>query len=365
MAFNQREICLLTVNGREYTDWKSVTVYLCQKEAFNYYRFTATERVTASPPKVMSEIQIRPGHTCTVTLGGEYAIGGFVTTRQVAYSENAHGVEITGKSYTYATVQGGASVKGGELRDVTYTQLATQILQPYGITFTPKGNISQEKFDRVNVTGQTAWEILEKHARMRDIILGVNPYQGNDFWGTAKGYTEKDGAVEEGVNILEGRETISMEFGSGAFLTLAQHPPTPQQWGHAVTSGPLGNLASGFASGLGVGKGPFMPLVSMAEVPGKQSDASQRSGAENTATSGEQIKVEVVLQGWFNPQGILWRPWMRVFVKSPSLIMNQSLILKSVTFTQDDRSGTRSTLELWNEQGQQKPSLGGGDSGGG
>jgi prophage tail gpP-like protein len=357
MAFNQREICTLTVNGREFGDWKSITVYLCQKEAFNYYRFTVSERVTASPPKVMSEIQIVPGMQCTVTLGGEYAIGGFVTTRQVAYTENAHGVEITGKSYTFATVNGGASVKGGEMTNVTYTELATKVVEPFGLTFSPKGVLSQEKFERVNVTGQTAWEVLEKHARQRDVILGVNPFEGSNFWGTQKGFTEGHGVVEEGVNILEGRETISMEFGSGPSLTLAQHPPSPQQWGHSVTSAPLGNLASSFASGLGVGKGMFMPLISMAEAPGKQGDASQRSGAENTAISGEQIKVEVVLQGWFTAQGRLWRPWMKVHVRSPSLVMDQALICKSVTFTQDDRSGTRTTLELWNEQGQAKPTL--------
>jgi prophage tail gpP-like protein len=99
-----------------------------------------------------------------------------------------------------------------------------------------------------------------------------------------------------------------------------------------------------------------MPLLNMAEMPGAQGEAAQRSGAENqVAIGGEQIKVEVVLQGWFNG-GKLWRPWNSVHVKSPMLIMDQSLICKSATFTQDDRSGTRVTLELENEPGQKGPS---------
>jgi prophage tail gpP-like protein len=84
MAFNQREICILTVNGKLYTEWKSITVYLCQKEAFNYYRFTCSE--FAPFAKAFAAQQIRPGDTCTVTLGGEYAIGGFVTTRTASRS---------------------------------------------------------------------------------------------------------------------------------------------------------------------------------------------------------------------------------------------------------------------------------------
>jgi prophage tail gpP-like protein len=214
-----------------------------------------------------------------------------------------------------------------------------------------------EPFPRVNVTGQTTWEVLETTARQRSIVLGVDPKKGNGYWGTPPGYSEGAGIVEEGVNILEGRETLSMEFGSGAFLTLAQDAPTPKSWGPSVTSAPLGNMMSGFAQSMGVGSGMFMPLVNMAEMPGKQSDATQRSGSENGAINGEQIKVEVVLQGWFNAQGKLWLPWNLVHVRSPMLIMDQSLVCKSATFNQDDKGGTRTTLELENELGQKGPSL--------
>src|SRR5262245_7585943 len=361
MPFNPREICELTVNGKKFRDWKSITVYLCRAEPYDYYRFTVSEDTVAS--KVFGELRIKPGHQCTVTLGGEYAIGGFVTTRQVAYTEKAHGVEITGKSYTFKTVNGSASVPGGELRDKTYTQAATEILKPFGLTFEPKGNISQEKFPRLNVTGQSAWEVLETAARSRNIVLGPDPYSPNGFWGTSPSYTQDVGRVEEGKNILEGRETISMEFGSGNYLSLAQAAPTPQEWGPIVTSAPLGQFSSAFAERLGVG-GFFMPLASMTELPGKQSDAGQRSGSENTALSREQLKVEVVLQGWFNGNR-LWRPWNMVTVKSPMLNMDEALHCKSVTFTQDDRSGTRTTLELVNEIGPAGPKFGQPSGGGG
>ena len=363
MAFNEREICTLSVDGQLYTQWKSITVYLCQKQAFNYYRFTCSEFTPFA--RSFAAQQIRPGSKCSVVLGGELAIEGFVVTRQVAFTEKSHGVEITGKSSTYATVNGAAVVKGGELTDVTFPEAANKLLQPYSLTCTPKPGINMEKFPRVNVTEQTCWEVIEKLARQRSIVLGVNPYKGSDFWATPAGYQEGDGEVIEGVNMLEGRETISMELGSGSALTLGQQAPTPQKWGPVVTSSPLGNQASGFASSMGFDAGPFMPLIGMAEMPAAQGEAAQRSGAEGTAVSGEQIKVEAVLQGWFNgggpkggrTRGKLWRPWNSVFVKSPMLIMNETLICKSVTFTQDDKSGTRTTLELENELGQKGPSF--------
>jgi prophage tail gpP-like protein len=101
------------------------------------------------------------------------------------------------------------------------------------------------------------------------------------------------------------------------------------------------------------GKGGSIPLLSHLEVPGLQADAAQRSDSESTALSAESIKLDIVVQGWFrggNGQGGLWKPWDKVTVWSPMLIMdNVTLICKSVTFTQDDRSGSRTTLELVNK----------------
>ncbi len=347
MAFSFRasDIAELTVGGAGYHDWKTVYVYLCYQEANNFYRFTCSEGRPLA--QNFAEHRIRPGDFCTVTLGGQYAIGGRVTVRQVAYTATHHGVEITGKGETYRTVNGAAVVKGGELTNVTYQEMASKLLQPYGLSFEPKGAISQEKFPRVNVQGQSVWEVLDSHARARNIILGPSPHDNTVMWGTDPNFTEGSGSVEEGVNILEGREIISQEFGPGVAISTAQMPPTPANWGAAATQ--ISNTqmnAIGQSMGLAAN---FMPLVSHLEIPGGKGDAEQRSGSENTALSPELVKVEVVVQGWFrggDGKGGLWMPWDSVFVKSPMLIMNEELKCKSVTFTQDDRSGSRTTLEL-------------------
>ncbi len=350
MGFSNRaaDIAQLTVGGSSYKDWKTVEVYLCTEAAYNTYRFTCSEGRPLV--KGFSEHRIRPGDFCTVTLGGEFAIGGRVVVRQVAYTATLHGVEILGKGETYRIVNGAATVKDGELRDVSFQDLATKLLQPYGLSFEAKGGISQEKFDRVNVQGQSVWEVMDKHARARNIRLGPSPDDGNIMWGSDPNFTYGTGSVVEGQNILEGREIISQEFGSGPSISTAQMPPSPEKWGAVVTHQPFSSAMSQFGSMMGA-TANFMPLVSHLEVPGGMADAGQRSGSENTALSSERIKVEVVVQGWFrggNGNGGLWKPWDKVHVKSPMLIMDQTLTCKSVTFRQDDRTGTRTTLELVN-----------------
>jgi prophage tail gpP-like protein len=57
----------------------------------------------------------------------------------------------------------------------------------------------------------------------------------------------------------------------------------------------------------------------------------------------------VTVHGWLRPSGGLWDRNQTVFVTSPMLIMNQEpLITKVVTFTQDNETGARTTLELCN-----------------
>jgi prophage tail gpP-like protein len=345
MVFRTSDVATLTVNGQEYRDWKTVTVYLCFFEANNYYRFTCTEGKPLA--QKFSEMRIRPGDACTVYLGDKFAIGGVVTTRQVAYTATHHGVEITGKSDTFATVSGTSVVEGGEMQNVSYTVMASNLLKPYGLTFEPKGNISQKKIPRVSTQGQSVWDVLESNARALNIHLGTSPDRGDSYWGTDPSYTEGYGQAIEGLNILEGREIISKVFSDGPSVSTSQMAPTPEKWG-AVATQISSSVTSGFAD-MAVAAGPFMPLLQHLEVPGDKANAQMRSNAENVALSYDRLMVEVVLQGWFNQSGALWKPKNIVYVKSPMLIMDRNLQCKSVTFTQDDRSGTRTTLELTDE----------------
>jgi prophage tail gpP-like protein len=85
-----------------------------------------------------------------------------------------------------------------------------------------------------------------------------------------------------------------------------------------------------------------------------------RAFSEKRWNADDQITVHVTVHGWLRPSGGLWVRGQDVIVDSPMLIMpNEKLILKSATYTQDNKSGTRTTLDLRNEKaiGQSQPSL--------
>jgi prophage tail gpP-like protein len=93
-------------------------------------------------------------------------------------------------------------------------------------------------------------------------------------------------------------------------------------------------------------------------------EVDRRNETEATWGVGTYIEATIVVYGWFKPgTHDLWRPGEKVFVNSPMAMLNQDLSLRSVTFTQDSESGTRTTLDLvapWllNDEGASAPGTG-------
>src|SRR5262245_9895915 len=216
--FKPQEVAEITVNGMKYKDWESVIVHLAEGESNNSFRFSCSEGKPLA--KNWAEIRIRPGDHCTVTLAGELVISGYVEQRQVAYTAEQHGIEIIGHSYTKAAADGSAMHETGEFRDKNFQQIADKVLKPFGIKFVPVTQISQKPFQRANIPpGQSAWHFLETLARNRGIILGSDE-QGNVTGRTQ--YTGGGDSLIEGVNILEGREIMSVAEGTGPNYSYSQ-----------------------------------------------------------------------------------------------------------------------------------------------
>ena len=157
---NPQEIAEITVNGMRFRDWELVTVKLAEGELNNTFRLTVSEGKPLSSK--FADMQIRPGDHCTIKLAGELAITGYVETRKVAYTYKAHGIEIIGVSYTKATADGAAMTETGEFKNKSFKQIATEVLQPFGLQFVPKTPIPNNPFPRASIPpGQSAFDFLE------------------------------------------------------------------------------------------------------------------------------------------------------------------------------------------------------------
>jgi prophage tail gpP-like protein len=351
MAFNPDEVCEIIVNGQIFRDWKSVLVNKVWMAPYDYARFTTSEGYTWEDkpvPESWDVLRLRPGDYASVILGGEEALSGYITTRQAAYAASHHIVELTVKTNTWQLAKGQATSPTMELRDKTFVEAAQEIVKPFGITYEHRGPPPTNKHERINLVGKTAWQVLEELSRSDGVVLGATPKgPGDVLVGTPENWIEggTDAAIE-GKNILEGREILSIEANPGPASVDTQNEPKAGRHGAQSTHMPAntGGLAE-YAKSFGF-KGVHMPLGIRMEVPGSASSAQGRGAFERYASGVESVILDIVVQGWKRPSGALWQKGQLVYVDSPMLIIKEGIWCKSVTFTQDDRSGTRTALNL-------------------
>lgn len=344
MPFKAQEVAEVTIKGKRFRDWESVQVHMEEGAVPNSFKLTVSEGAPLA--KTFSEQQIKPGDHCTVKLAGELAITGYVETRQVAYTAEQHGIEIVGHSMNKAAVDASAVTKTMEFKDKPFMKIATDLLKPLGLKINAKSAISEKPFDRVNVAhGTSVHEQIETLARKRGVTLGTD-LEGNY---TARTQFEQGGdKLEEGKNILEGRETLTMSMGGGKNYNFDQQPGSNKAFGAKVAHDAKGVSSN---DNKGMGKGVHAPNVSVGGHPGDKKDSQANADMEGDRRDYEKFEVTIVVQGWLKPSGGLWEVGKMYHVKSPMLIVDEKLKLMKADFTQDNKSGTRTTLLLTKDTG--------------
>src|SRR6516164_3472300 len=140
MPFPSSEIAILNVGGMQYRDWESVSVRwaMSTKESPPYtFRFTCSEAIPIPP--TFAGMQIRPGDSCSVTLAGNLAITGFVTTRQVFYDANRHYVEIQGATQALSMLTNSTVTPGMEYKGKPIPYIANDIVKQSGNSLVVEG----------------------------------------------------------------------------------------------------------------------------------------------------------------------------------------------------------------------------------
>lgn len=90
------------------------------------------------------------------------------------------------------------------------------------------------------------------------------------------------------------------------------------------------------------------PLVTPIEHPvWTTHEVEIRNRAEALWHEGTFFQATIVTYGWFKPgTKELWQPGEKVFVDSRMALLSAPMSIRTVTFTQDDQSGTRTTLDV-------------------
>ncbi|KYK50050.1 hypothetical protein A1D31_22320 [Bradyrhizobium liaoningense] len=336
-----QEIAVLNVNGRTFEDWESVWVQERWADSSTVFRFTAAERDPIFSKSgvfpLIGKLQFKPGDKCTVTLAGQLAVTGYIETRQVAYDENAHGVMLIGKSATAWAARSSVDTKTGNFDKKNIQQVAQEVLSEHKVGLKVIGQLDLTPFDKLqNEKGELIWDFLERIARPRGVVMG------SDSHGNFLLIGEHAGAIKaqlvEGQNIKSCQCIITEEHTYSEMRVDGQAPASDDNAGTAASE--MKAVVSGTSP-------IFAKLITAAEQPVKtQAELQNRAKNENIWHEGTKIQATIVVQGWLRDGSSLWHAGDDVSVYSPMAMLNNNLTAQNVTFTQDNNSGSITTLDL-------------------
>jgi prophage tail gpP-like protein len=336
-----QEVAVLDVNGRTFEDWESVWVQQRWADSSTVFRFTAAERdpifTQAGVFPLIAKLQFKPGDKCTVTLAGQLAVTGYIETRQVAYDAFAHGVMLIGKSATAWPARSSVDTKTGNFDKRNIQQVAQEILKDYPVGLQVIGQLDLTPFDKLqNEKGELIWDFLERIARPRGVVMGSDS-KGN-FLLIGEHAAPVVAQLVEGQNIKSCQCLITEEHTYTEYRVDGQAPASDSN---------AGTAASEMTAKVGGTSPVIAKLITAAEQPVKtQAELLARARNESVWHEGTKIQATIVVQGWLRDGSSLWQAGDDVHVYSPMAMLNNTLSIQNCSFTQDNNSGTLTTLDL-------------------
>jgi prophage tail gpP-like protein len=330
MAQNEKEKATLIVGGKKFEDWESVW---CQKtwgDGFHQFRFTAAEREQTAAVE-----RIKTGAECSIELAGQLAITGMVITRQVAYDENNHGIMLQGVSMSWAAARASIVHKTNSFDGKTFMQIAEEVLKETGVKGKLVGKINEAKFERMHVQpGESIFAFLDRIGRERKVIVTAD--KDGNFLFVGEHESENIGALVEGGNIRKCQAVDSISAQRSDFIVNGQSAANDKD--------NMRKQAEQQATEKGKLK-RYSPIIVANEQPvWTEEQLKLRAKNEAMWAEAQQVQATFMVQGWLSAGGRLWEPGKKVSVKSKMAVLDKELAIQSATYTQDNASGSLTTL---------------------
>jgi len=333
---NPAEVATLVVRGQQFEDWESVWVQHRWSEGWPLFRFTAAER--APMPASWLDLQFKPGDPCEIMLGGQLGITGIILQRQTAYDATNHSVQLSGVGRSWAASESSIAIKNSNFDNKTLEQAANKAVSELRGTLKIIGTLDQTPFDRLqSQPGEKCFDFLDRICRVRGATLGSDHLGNLLLIGNHSNTIVQN--LTEGENILKMQCIFSNEQLSTVYSTTAQRA--------VEDNSSMRKSAEMQAQVDGTLKSIYKFYEVVSEQPVKtDAEVEKRAAYEAMIRESTLIIAYVTVQGWLRDGANLWRTGDDVYVYSPMAMLDRVMKIQTATFSQDNKTGTTTTLEL-------------------
>ncbi|BBR20153.1 phage baseplate assembly protein [Klebsiella sp. WP3-S18-ESBL-05] len=335
---NDQDVVSLTVGGKIIEGWDSVRVTRGIERFPSDFDLGLMDYFPGSDNKQLVE----EGMPCTVAIGDDLAVTGYVDDWEPAISRTRHEVRATGRSKCQDLVDCSAEWPNNVINTSNALEIAQRLASYYDIQVSTDvdGLIKVPQFT-IN-WGESPQEIIERVARWSALLYYDQP-DGNLLL-TRVGTRRAASGIAEGMNVEQAyyRRSMSDRFSDYVGVSMGISPIagfSPDTAYDAVT---LATARDPEAARMRYRK--HISIIESTLMASHQ--AQQAIDWEMNRRYGRSKQLSVTIDSWRDKDGKLWEPNTLIPVDLPTLqLPDTELLIAEVTYMRDD-NGTHARLAL-------------------
>lgn len=342
----EQDTLALYVGGKIYGGWKDMQVNASietisgEFDLGYFYSWSGQNTAWA----------IREDDACEVRIGSDVVLTGYVDEADESLDAVNHSLQVTGRDKTGDLVDCSAIHTPDQWNNQTLPAIAAIVCRPFGVTVKAETDCGAA-FPTVKVQpGETVFALIERLCRMR-AVLPVSDGKGGLLLTAAGKGGRAYSALVEGQNLLSVSLKRSQKSRHSEYIVKGQQSGLAALGGGTVevlsTSGEVTTRAAAPTSGRAKDAGitRYRPLLIVAEAEASGQSPATRALWEATVRAGRGLRVEATVQGWRQGNGALWWPNQFVYVQSPTLGLEDTLLIASCAYGCSE-GGTITSLSL-------------------
>jgi prophage tail gpP-like protein len=332
----------IAVGGMTLIGWQRVSITRAMEAVPANFTLEVSERYPSAPT-----IDLKPGDPCTLKIGGDLVLTGFVDRYETSLTPAAHNIRVMGRSKSQDLVDCSA-IFGDPEQPVfqkgtsTVLDIVKALAEPYKITVNSlngAGTDTSQKVDQININlGETAWEIIDRITKWAGVIVYDLP--DGSIVLAISGSERMASGVGIGVNVEAAEVSLSMD---GRFSDYEARLLSVQTLGTDV-----GPNTPGIGQRV---KDPGVPRFRMRYVVSDQfvmdeSVAVKRATWELNRNKGRSMALTCTIDAWRDSAGALWAPNHLAPISAAQLkLPREDWIIASVNYLRDE-NGQHAALVL-------------------
>lgn len=325
------ERVFITLDGVKYEGWEGLSIKRSVETVVSSFD------VSMSDPKFL--YLFRPGMACTISANNDLILTGYVNAVVPSVSKDNHLVKVSGRCRTQDLIDCSAMNKPGHWSQPTDLQkLVYDIVKPFGMRVYNKAESLGELVKNFGLnSGESPFEAIQRELSKRSLIL-LGDKRG-DVVITSVGVERASDNLIYGKNILEATGNFTDYDRYSLYVVKGSGTSDGDGWGSTNIE------VYGEASDPAVTR--YRPKMITADGQASKNLARIRAAWEAQVRAGKAGEVSVIVPGWRQSSGALWRENLTVNVDIlPLKVSKMDLVIGEIEYTQSLDQGTLCSMTL-------------------